>query len=123
MEYIKSFEEACELLGHDPKKVLPDLSMYPEKDRNAVGAYCKRIIITDALNRQDNDGKEWFPDWGNTNEYKYEIWFDMAGFSYYGYDHWPTYSACGSRLCFKKWETAKYAAKQFEDVFKMEFLK
>ena len=73
-----------------------------------------------------NEG--WVPDWTNSSEGKYYPWFKMGspsggGFSYIGYDHWVAGSAVGSRLCFETREQAKYAGKQFEDLYKSYFVK
>jgi hypothetical protein len=37
---LKTFEDACEELNVDSKKVIPDFSFYPEKDKilNVYGA-------------------------------------------------------------------------------------
>ena len=127
-EKIKTFEDACALLKYDSNNVIPDLSLFPEKDRSALEAHCKLVIIADALNRLENDGDEWFPDWSNYNEYKYTPWFDMdpssaSGFAFGGYDDWYSDSNVGSRLCYKTRELAEYAGKQFEDLYKMKFVK
>jgi hypothetical protein len=114
---IKTFEDACTALGLDSKKVLPDFSMYPEKHQKAMLAHAKLIIIAEALNGG------WQPDWGNSSEYKYEPWFYMggssgSGFAYGAYDDWYSASTCGSRLCFKSSELAKYTGQQFTDIYK-----
>mgnify|MGYP006418984619 CR=1 FL=1 len=121
MSKIKTFEEACEALELDSKKVVPDFSMYPEKHQKAMVAHAKLVIIAEALN------EGWQPDWGNSSEYKYELWFYMggssgSGFAYYVYDHWLTHSFCSSRLCFKSRELAEYAGEQFKDLYKDYYL-
>jgi hypothetical protein len=73
-----------------------------------------------------NEG--WLPDWTNSNEYKYFPWFTMGsssgvGFSYDGCDGWDTDSTVGSRLCFETREKAIYAGQQFEDLYKVYFVK
>ena len=126
--YPKTVEQACEQLGYDPKKVVSAMDFYPEKDRDALISISKRMIVTDAINRVDNNGKEWFPDWGNYNERKYQPWFDMggssgSGFSYFVYDLWFSTSFCGSRLCFKTLKGMEHAIEYFGDLFETEFLK
>lgn len=65
-----------------------------------------------------NEG--WVPNWNDSSERKWRPYFylDSPGFrlfvAYYGY----TYSAVGSRLCFKSEELALYAANTFLDVYK-----
>lgn len=111
---VKTFEDACKVLGLDPKQ-LPVVDLLPEKDRKSIIAYYKLTVIIRAL----NDG--WEPNWNDWNEYKYFNWFylDSAGFSYAS-----TYAAAtntstsiGSRLCFKNDTLARYARVQFRDLY------
>ena len=114
---VKTFEEACSLLGKDPNDFLPD--GVPAEDSNSIVAYCKLIIIARALN------EGWVPDWKNSNQYKYYPWFDMSsgsGLSYYGYAGQYSLSTVGSRLCFKSRELAEYAGTQFIDLYKEFFI-
>lgn len=128
MERFKTFEECCEYLGYDPDKVIQPMEFYPEKDRKALVAHAKRIIVTDAINRQDNNGVEWCPDWGDLEEEKFQPWFDMGGssgadFSHFDYDFWDSHSNCGSHLCFKTEDGMRHVVEYFGDLFKDEFLK
>ena len=121
MNKVKTFEEACEALELDSKKVVPDFSMYPERHQKAMVAYAKLVIIVEALN------EGWQPDWGNDDQWKYEPWFYMggssgSGFAYYFYGDWNSFSFCGSRLCFKSRELAEYAGEQFRDLYKDYYL-
>ena len=126
IEDIKTFEDACGFLKLKADKVIPDLSMYPENHREGMLAHAKLVLITEALNTVENDGKRWLPDWEDISEYKYYPWFKMGsssgvGFSFLGYGLWSTGSNVGSRLCFKSREAAEYAGKQFEDLYKTYF--
>lgn len=124
MNLIKSFEEACNKLSYDT--TLPDVSGLPVKHQKAIIAHYKLVIITEAL----NDGHE--HDWTNPCEWKYYPLFNMEGSAdlassglllvYDGYDYDSTGSTVGSRLCFKSTELAKYAAKQFADLYADYFL-
>jgi hypothetical protein len=112
---VKSFEEACKVLGIKPEDVLHSAhSEYLKKDIDSVNAYMQLIVITRALN------EGWEPDWNNEDEYKYYPWFyfnkpgfrlDSVGCNYFS-------SNVGSRLCFRSEELAQYAAKQFLDLYK-----
>jgi len=79
----------------------------------------KSFAILELLCKSLNEG--WTPDWDDSNESKYYAWFDMrggsSGFRCDGYDGWGALSGVGSRLCFKTWELAEYAGKQFKDVY------
>jgi hypothetical protein len=119
MDEIKTFEDACKKLGI--LELVPDFSTLPEKYRASIYAHYKLMIIADALN------EGWIPDWTNSREYKYYPWFEMGspsgvGFSCDGYDLWYTLSGVGSRLCFKTAELARYAGKQFEELYKEYFV-
>jgi hypothetical protein len=119
MAKIKTFDEACKALKLDPKKVLPDVSSFPKHHQDALTAHTKLVIIAEALN------EGWKPDWKNGKWDKYYPWFDLSsgsGLSYYDYVNRNSYSAVGSRLCFKSRELAEYAGKQFEDLYKKYFL-
>lgn len=121
MKSIKTFQDACKAEGLDPKKVIPDFSLFPEKSRKAMIAHAKLIIIVMAVNRLANNGKEWIPDWNNTSGYKWYPWFYMggsSGFRFGGCDNWLTVSAVGSRLCFISEEVGTKTVKQFIDLYK-----
>lgn len=115
MKKIKTFLEACEKLGIDPKAALP----YPDpknRDEISINAYSKLVIIVRVLN------EGWIPDWNNSDQYKYWPYFDMRskpgfGFSNASYVYWCTDSAVGSRLCFKSRELAEYAANTFLNIY------
>ncbi|WBS75695.1 hypothetical protein PF438_04205 [Elizabethkingia meningoseptica] len=117
---VKSFEDACQLLGIEPN--VPEVSMLPENHQKAIVAHYKLVIIAEAVN------EGWKPNWDNWNERKYYPWFDLegsssgAGFSYYVFVSWSSYSFVGSRLCFKTWELAEYIGKTFIDLYKDYFL-
>lgn len=124
MDYteIKTFEDACKVVNLDPNTVIPDFSLFPESDKEAMIAHAKLVIIAKALNG------DWIPDWSDWNQNKYYPWFEMSsasggGFSCDDYVSWRTGSDVGSRLCFQNRKMAKYAGKQFEDLYKAYFVK
>jgi hypothetical protein len=108
-KYPKSYEDACVVLGLDPKD-LPKVENLPEKDRKSIIAYYKLTIIIRALN------EGWEPDFSDWNQWKYWNWFylNSEGFGCTA-SHTSTY--IGSRLCFKTRELAEYARKQFRDMY------
>jgi hypothetical protein len=117
-EKVKTFEDACAVLGLDPKQ-LPAVDNLPEKDRRSIIAYYKLTIIIRALN------EGWELDFSNWNEWKYWNWFYIesygahAGFAYASANcaASTTYTYFGSRLCFKTRERATYAREQFRDLY------
>ena len=124
---IKTFKDACQVEGLDAEKVIPVFEFFPEKDRKAMQAISKLVIIAKAVNRLANDGKEWIPDWNDSSERKYELWFGMdddgsSGFRFDAYGLWSTRSHVGSRLCFISGGVARYVGETFLEVYK-EFFK
>lgn len=121
---LKTFEAACKIEGLDPKKVLPDFSCYPAKDRKSMIAHAKLVIIVRAANRLANGGKEWIPDFDNSNQWKYHTWFikGSSGFRFYGRANWGSLSNVGSRLCFISRDVAEHVGKAFIKVYNEYFL-
>lgn len=111
-ERVKTFEDACEVLGLDDVQIgVKGL----DEDTKSIEAYAKLTIIARALN------EGWKPDWSNTNESKYVPWFKHKsglGLSYFVCVLWSSHTNVGSRLCFKSRELAEYAGKQFEDIYR-----
>lgn len=115
---VKTFEDACQVLGITPDDVLHAAhSEYLKKDIASINAYQKLIIITRALN------EGWEPNWNDEDEYKHYPWFyfNRPGFRFFSAAYLYTGSAVGSRLCFRSSELAEYAASQFLDIYK-EFM-
>lgn len=145
MERIKTFKDACDELGCDHPFVKAYDSFYcsvradvEDKYTKDVMAYLKLRIITTALN------EGWEPEF-TKGEYRYFPWFcfyteeeiknmskegkknlfrlpgatDYGGvaYAYAGSDSSDTGSSVGSRLAFKNSELAKYAGKQFIDIW------
>jgi hypothetical protein len=112
---VKTFDDACKVLGIDPVKAIctPPKHCLANEAR-AMVAYGKLLLICRAL----NDG--WSPDWDNDNEYKWYPWFYMnkPGFRLGSVLCGYAGSVVGSRLCFSSEELARYAAKQFEDLYR-----
>lgn len=100
---IKTFEDACEVLGY----AIP-------KSMHVVD---KLKVIAEALN------EDWKPNWNDLSQPKYVPWFKWNGtkFVYDGYDGWSSFTHVGSRLCFCNSDLAVYIATQFEELYN-EFL-
>ena len=118
---IKTFEDACKAINVE-LTIIPDFSLFPESDRQAMIDHAKLVIIAKAING------DWVPNWKDYDQYKYYPWFEMGspsggGFSCHDDDYWNASSGVGSRLCFETREQAKYAGKQFEDLYKSYFVK
>lgn len=110
---IKTFDDACEMLGLNRDAVLIGCQTIDEI------AYRKIKIIASAINQG------WEPDWDNTNQQKWYPYFKLSsgfGFSDSGCSYGSASAGVGSRLCFETEEKAKYAGSQFTDIYK-NFLK
>lgn len=117
-DHIKTYEDACEVLGIEP---MNEQAMAAAGFRLDEIARRKLEAITAAL----NDG--WKPDWNDTQQDKYAPWFWIkprpgqatAGLAYASTTNAPSYTSAsiGSRLCFKDVRTARYAANQFTDLY------
>lgn len=119
LDQLKTFDDACKVLGLDPTKAIPDLSSFQSRDQISITAYSKLVIIARAANQIANDGKEWIPDWDN-GRYKYWPYFysGSSGFRFRGCVSWYSASNVGSRLCFISREVAEYVGETFVDVYK-----
>lgn len=115
---VKSYEDACRVLGVEP---MDEQAMTAAGFRADEIARRKLETITAAL----NDG--WKPDWNDTDQYKYVPWFwikprpgqTAAGLASADTSYAPTYTTAsiGSRLCFKNAAVARYAANQFTELY------
>lgn len=74
------------------------------------------VIIVKALN------ENWIPNWNDSSESKYFIWWDMQtnNFSYYDYGSWDSGSVISARLCLKSSKLCQDIGKnkEFVKVFK-----
>lgn len=106
---IKTVENAFTATGRDIA-LLEVFKSLPEEDCAYMAAMYKRLVVTDAKNREVNNGERWMPDYSNGKWDKhYPLVYAKknpagVGFvvddSFYG--RTGTYAHCGSRLCFKE---------------------
>ena len=120
---VESYEEACERVGVEPltEERIKALELRPDEV-----ARKKLEVITAALN------EGWSPDWNNTSEYKYYPYFYIeprkhcasAGLSYANSNRTASYTfaVIGSRLCFHEPDAARYAGKQFTELYEQLLL-
>lgn len=118
---LKTFEDACKILGIDPATVIAPGTV--QEDTAALVALAKLLIIVRAANRLVNEGKDWKPDWNDDDQYKYFAYFWMddkssSGFQYDGFGYWGSVTVVGSRLAFKTSEAAEYIGNQFIELYK-----
>jgi hypothetical protein len=116
MDQVKTFEDACNVLGINPKTITAmSFCGALKAESKALLAQAKLIIIARALNQG------WLPNWNDGNECKYYPWFKMgAGFGFSGsfFDGTGSGTNVGSRLYFKTRELSDYAGKKFAGLYK-----
>lgn len=116
-ERVKTFSDACEVLGLNKYEQLPFNGTPPDERQTAVRCFTMMIIIAEALN------EGWVPDYSDSDQYKYYPYFqwkeDFSGFGFSGTDPgWTCANASvGARLSFKTAALAEYAGKQFLDIY------
>jgi hypothetical protein len=111
-ESIKTFEDACKVLGIEKISIG---SEGLDEDEASIIAYAKLTIVIKVLN------EGWKPNWQDATENKYYPYFrdnSGVGLSFDAVDYWAANAFIGSRLCLKSRELAEYAGKQFEDIYK-----
>lgn len=114
-ERVKTFEDACKVLGREPydEKQLAKLGL-PKNDI----AYLKMVVIVEALN------EGWKPDVCNSGVERWYPWFKPNGspssFAFVASlcDHGAACAGSGSRLALKSEQLASYCGKQFLELWK-----
>lgn len=118
-EKVKSYTDACEVLGIQP---MDEVKMKAAGFRQDEIARRQLETIVEALN------EGWKPDWNDKNQDKYTVWFwikpDKRGkgnaglaFAYTSDAPSDTYAYVGSRLCFHTTTLARYAANTFTRLY------
>lgn len=114
---VKSYEDACSVLGIDPHTSMPDVCECPKEDQRSYVAFHKLVVVIRALN------EGWRPDWTNTGQNKWFNWWyvdtESAGLASAYSSIVPSDSNAhfGSRLCFKSEALADYAAETFKSLY------
>ena len=114
-ERVKTFEDACKVLGREPydEEQLAKLGL-PKNDI----AYLKMVVIVEALN------EGWDPDVCNSDVERWYPWFKPNGspssFAFHGstYVYVLALAGSGSRLALKSEQLANYCGKQFLELWK-----
>lgn len=111
-ERVKTFEDAMAETG---RPAVPEFSDVPEDLRDYFKAHYKMVVIAEALN------EGWKADWKDGSQKKWFPWFFLSssGFAFgdtiYDYSN-PNAGDC-SRLCFKTEALARYAGRQFVQIW------
>lgn len=116
---IKTFEDACAVINHDPAADLAILAQLPQPAQKRAIANYKLDIIIPALN-DENQAEKWVPDYSDYNQLKYKPYFDFSpgsGWSCDVCDDWSTYTNAGARREFRNYEIMMYAVDQFIGIY------
>lgn len=124
-EKIKTFEDAAKATG---RPLTIDLSSVPEDLREYFEGQYQMMVIAEALN------EGWKPNWSDSEEPKYLPYFlyntddkegVSSGFVFYNVCYYYSRAGAGYglRLCFRTRKLAKYAGKQFIDIWNKILLK
>lgn len=112
-ERVKTFEDALRETG---RPGVPEFSDVPEDLRDYFKAQYKMVVIAEALN------EGWKADWTDGSQKKWFPWFFVSSSGFAFYDTHSFYCSSpgagdSSRLCFKTEALARYAGKQFVQIW------
>lgn len=121
---IKTFKDACIVLGYGSKYELPDFLCYPQPYRQVLISECKLVIIIAAVNYIANGKKIWIPDFSNEEQLKHEPNFSVSINKRHGVyctssegNLSTITSSVGSRFCFISKEVMNHVACHFAKLF------
>ena len=112
MDRVKTYEDACMVLDEVPVDETELIRIGFTQDEIC---YRKLKTIIKALN------EGWSPDWTDSDEKKCFPYFNTSsGFTFFstGYNCTTPLGSNGSRLCLRTEALARYAGKQFVDLYK-----
>lgn len=111
-ERIKTFDDACREAGTTEKEFEKKYSILDAQGYASEQFKLLRNVVNE----------NWQPNWDDSNEYKYFIWYDMRGkgsLDFVDYRYWDTYAPGSS--CFKTEKLARFIESQFPDIIRTYF--
>jgi hypothetical protein len=127
----KTIDDAYKATNRSPFE-MPQIPGLREEDLLHIKNHFDLEVVVEAINQEANKGKRWIPDFTNSSEKKYELWYwiepsdtDGAGFVFSSTftDYGHTLTTVGSRLCYISREAANYCFTQFPELHKAQILK
>lgn len=111
-----TLQDCINYLGEDDLEVVNLRQLQKVDIAEYVISNQSAIIIVKALN------ENWIPNWNDSNEYKYIIWWNMQtnNLSYNDYYYWISSSTVSARLCLKTSKLCQDIGKnkEFVKIFK-----
>ncbi len=118
-DWISLFREFCDENGLLFSDIVPNDNPKTRKQEANI-AHAMLMEIVEVVNRKDNGGKTWVPDY-NDGKYKYIPVFDLSasgfGFSATNFDRWYSNTFAGSRLQFLKEASVKPTALKYLPIY------
>jgi hypothetical protein len=112
---VKTIDDVLRILKLKKNQVIP-YAKPKNKAQRSANAFALIPLIAKVLN-----GKDWIPDFLNTNQYKYYPWFRRTSGGWVGDGHSGgdvDVAHLGSGFYFKNSELALYAGNQFLEIYK-----
>ena len=116
-----SYEEALDELTDADDAIRKECEIFPTDTLDVV-VYKQLKLITYVINRDENTGRPYEPDWNNSDEKKWSPIFKLssgAGFANSDYDYTYTHTHSGSRLCNRNKGNSDYIGEQFWPLWKV----
>lgn len=110
---VKTYEDACEIIGEKP---IDEEHLLSSGLNKSDIAFIKLKTIFKAANKINGN---WEADFSNSSQYKYYPFFiwRSSGFRYSATRYTYASAVIGSRLCCGKSADAEYIGKQFENLY------
>lgn len=111
-----SLKDCINYLGEDDSDVLDLRLLEKTKVSKHIVDNQSAVVIIKALN------EKWIPNWDDSSEYKYSIWWNIEtnNFSYFNFHYWYSCSFISARLCLKNSKLCQDIGKnkEFVKIFK-----
>lgn len=119
---IKTVEIAFAYTGR--KMPTPtDFEFLPEKDRTHAYEYYLLTVLVEALNKEANNGVDWYPDWSELSKHKYYPYFKARneGLTLEEPGSETTHTGIPTPLYFINENVARFAATHFFRLYSRAF--
>lgn len=131
MKRFETLEEICKAENIDWNTIKSAYAQLPEEDREEMLNKKALNIIIAGLNKQENGGEKWEPDYNNPDQLKHYIWWWViadkdhssgSGLSFIAVRYTNAFTYLGARRTFCSEPVAIHASKKFKKYFEIELL-